>query len=128
MGKEVLRGGASLKLLGEKLINSHIIFLVPTGPPLLNESLQTAEERQLHLQWHAPEPQHQNGVIINYTICIEREDSMEDCRLYYTSSTNMIVTGLHPYTVYRYKVAARTSVGRGNYTEQLSIQTLEDGE
>ena len=96
---------------------------------MLNESMQTAKERQLCLQWYLPEPQHRNGVIINYTICIEpREDGMEGREVYYTSSTNMIVTGLHPYTVYRYKVAARTSVGRGNYTEQLSIQTLEDGE
>ena len=95
---------------------------------MFNKSLQTAEERQLHLRWDPPEPQHQNGVIINYTICIEREDSVEDCRLYYTSSTNMIVTGLHPYTDYRYKVAASTSVGRGPYTREFPIQTLQDGE
>ena len=90
---------------------------------MLNESLQTAEERQL------PEPQHRNGVIINYTICIEpREDGMEGREVYYTSSTNMIVTGLHPYTDYRYKVAASTSVGRGPYTREFPIQTRQDGE
>ena len=50
---------------------THSFFLVPTGPPMLNESLQRAEERQLHLQWDPPEPQYQNGVIINYMICIE---------------------------------------------------------
>ena len=108
---------------------SFFINSAPTGPPVLNESIQQAGVRQLHLQWNPPEPQQQNGVITSYTICIgEREDGMEDCELYSTSSTNMTVTGLLPYTVYRYKIAADTSVGRGPYTGEFSIQTLEDGE
>ena len=44
-----------------------------------------------------------------------------------SASTSAIAIGLHPYYSYLFIVTAVT-IGQGPHSEEISIQTLEDGE
>ena len=46
---------------------------------------------------------------------------------YSTSNNTFTVSGLHPYRLYSYRVAAHTAAGVGNFTDPSTIRTNEEG-
>ena len=78
--------------------------------------------------WSELKQSQRNG-IINYTIEVIEIETLGTRLMpnYNTSSTSFTVPGLHPYRQYTYRVAARTSVGVGNFTAPTTIRTNEEG-
>ena len=67
-----------------------------------------------------------NGAIIGYFVNVKNVEKGTKVQLF-TSSTNLIVDSLEPFTVYTINIAAQTAVGAGPYSIGLSTMTMEDG-
>ena len=67
-----------------------------------------------------------NGAITGYFVNVTNVENGITIQLF-TSSTNLIVDLLEPFTVYTINIAAQTAVGAGPYSVGLSTITMEDG-
>ena len=98
---------------------------VPTASP---DSIQSmiVNSTAVILTW-LPPILDQNGIIIAYTVNVSLEDNDTVPQQYTTSSLNVMLVELHPFSTYVVFVAAETGVGRGPFSSGLRIYTLEDG-
>ena len=78
------------------------------------------------ISWNLPAPENQNGVITGYVVNLTAVGS-GDISQYSSSSDNITIGSLHPFTTYDFTVAAQTSVGTGPYTTNSTVMTPEDG-
>ena len=78
------------------------------------------------ISWNLPAPENQNGVITGYVVNLTAVGS-GDISQYSSSSENITIGSLHPFTTYSFTVAAQTSVGTGPYTTNSTVMTPEDG-
>lgn len=78
------------------------------------------------ITWQPPPLDDRNGIIISYVITISLEVNDTVPQQYITSSLNVMVVGLHPFSTYVVAVAAETGVGRGPFSG-FTIRTPEDG-
>ena len=97
----------------------------PSSPPQDVQSIHV-NSTGIQLAWRPPQPSGQNGIIQHYLISVTELDTMRQLQLTFTS-TFAIVSGLHPYYTYSFTITAVT-VSEGPYSEEISVQTLEDGE
>ena len=102
------------------------IVPAPSGAPIVNHSSLTPTSRSILLEWEPPLLEERNGNIIQYTIELIQLDRGLNQTLT-TTNTTLTVLGLHPYSVYRYRLAAHTSVGKGPFSNFSELQTLQDG-
>ena len=98
---------------------------VPTGPPH-GVDATPVNSTSVTISWNPPAAENQNGVITGYMINLTRVGS-EGISQYSSSSDNITVGSLHPFTTYAYTVAAQTSVGTGPHTTSSTVMTPEDG-
>ena len=77
------------------------------------------------LSWDPPPPQHHNGVIREYRVNVT-EIVTGQVRQFSTLSTELVVTGLHPYFEYNCVVLAVT-VDEGPHSPAIFVRTLEAG-
>ena len=101
------------------------ICTAPSSPPR-DVRFISANSMSIQLSWQPPLPSNQNGIIQHYLIRVTEEETTRQFELMPTS-TSVTVTDLHPYYTYSFTVSAVT-VGQGPYSEEISLQTLEDGE
>ena len=82
----------------------------------------------LSIKWRPPPFEHQNGIIVGYTIRL-LENVTENIYVTETDGphTEIFITSLHPYYIYEFTVAAKT-VYAGPYSAPDLIQMDEDGE
>ena len=97
----------------------------PTGPPL-DVDATPVNSTSVTIFWNPPAPENQNGVITGYVINLKIVGS-EEVTQYSSSSENITIGSLHPFTTYSFTVAAQTSVGTGPYTTNSTVITPEDG-
>lgn len=67
-----------------------------------------------------------NGIITGYIINVTTLDTGEISQ-YVTLGRNLTLDSLAPFSTYAFIIAARTSIGAGPFSTDLTIQTLEDG-
>lgn len=92
---------------------------------MLHTTILTSNKVQL--VWNEIPFTEQNGVVTNYTIIVYDTRSEQETS-YTTSTASLTLSTLSPFTTYRCKVTASTSVGMGPYTTELVFETEEDGE
>ena len=78
------------------------------------------------LTWDPPLLQNRNGIITDYVINITALDTGEISQSI-TSDRNLTLSSLTPFGTYAFIIAARTSIGAGPFSTDITIQTLEDG-
>lgn len=88
----------------------------------MNEQCSTT----IQLRWETVPEQDRNGIIIGYTIKV-LETETQNAVTRTSTSTNIEVNGLQPFTAYNCSVAAYTTVGTGP-SAYLIVTTCEDGE
>ncbi len=100
-------------------------FTVPSGPAQnLNSTVLSSEEAVI--TWAAPDVADQNGIITGYVINVTLVGTGQTFQM--TSSTNdLYLTNLQPFTTYICRVAAMTNVGVGPYSIAISFLTEESG-
>ena len=99
---------------------------VPAGAPLF--SITTVTATNITITWQPLPTCEQNGVITNYTIAYRMEGGMNmNFTEMVVDAANLtaVVTPLTPYTNYTLKMAASTSVGRGEFGPNMTVQTNE---
>ena len=99
-------------------------FTAPSGEPLNFEG-RSDTPRSISLSWDPPLQQEQNGIIRKYVITLMTVDNSE-VTIVSSISSSQTIHGLRAYTTYLCTVAAYT-ISVGPATEQLQIQTAEDG-
>ena len=102
---------------------------VPSAAPVFNITAVTATS--IAVTWQPLPPCEQNGVITSYTIAyrMEGETGMSFNESVVNGTSLMhVVASLTPYTNYSIKMAASTSVGRGDFGPNVTVQTNESSE
>ncbi len=105
-----------------------IVFCNPTVPssPIQNPIISGHTFNSVSLMWSAPAPEDRNGPIIEYKINVTVISTGQTYVLT-SSTTNLEVTSLRPFTDYMFRIAALTAAGTGPYSTTLSITTLPAG-
>ncbi len=106
--------------------NALSIFSGPYGSPL---SVVTRVDgtTSANVSWAPPDPNLQNGIITYYTVVLtDLMFSMPD-RVYNTTFTYYVFTGLEEYARYAFQVAAATQGGLGPLSTSIRFTTFEDG-
>ena len=98
---------------------------VPSAPPQ-NVTVVSILPNSFSLTWEPPDIEHQNGIILEYTVTTVNDNMTNITQL--STATNAVVSNLRPFTVYEVTVAAHTSVGRGPFSVGITVQTNETGE
>lgn len=119
-----------MKIVSDKLktlckyIQCHVIYIVPTSPPIVN-SPYVVDPTSLHLSWSAPPVDQQNGIIRHYNITFTELETGFTFS-YIASSTNFTITSLHPDYQYQIEISAVT-IGAGPMSIPTIFQMPEDG-
>ena len=84
-----------------------------------NFNASEVQSRNITFSWDPPNTN--QTTIIGYTV------TCNDSLCQNTSSTNITIHGLDPFTKYSCSVFARVEGNRGNRTESITRQTAEEG-
>ena len=103
----------------------HLSLTVPSGSPLMFNATALSSQ-SIILVWEPPSPEDQNGLIVGYTINITDLETDERYQ-HISTSTNITIGSLTPFTTYICIIAARTNIGIGPFSTVVTVQTLEDG-
>jgi len=96
---------------------------VPSAAPEFNITAVTATN--ITITWQPLPPCEQNGVITNYTIAYRMEGGTDSEIVVDAANRMHVVEPLTPCTNYTIKMAASTSVGRGEFGSEVTVQTNE---
>ena len=80
----------------------------------------------IYIEWNPPPIEDQNGDIISYTVLCFAVNGGAVLLSYTTATTDITISGLHPYYTYKCNVSAVT-VAEGPSSGYVNITTLEDG-
>ena len=116
-----------VKMVYTYLVILLTVLLFPTAPnrPLRNLSGVSPSSRRIYLTWHPPPAALTNGIIREYYANVT-DTVTGEVQLLSSQSEVLEITNLHPYYTYKVAVAAYT-VALGPFTDQITVQTLEDG-
>ena len=101
-----------------------LILTVPSAAPQ-NLTVSAVDSRSLLLSWLPPPLDTQNGVIRDYIITINVDETRESLILF-SQGTQLMFNAAHPYYTYTIAVAAET-IGPGPYGAEFTIRMPEDG-
>ena len=95
--------------------------------PPFNLTVEATTAESITLSWSPPDVQSQNGIITGYLINVTAIETGESIQVSSTT-TNLVIQSLRPFTVYDCTIAAMTSAGSGPFSIPLTVQTNETGE
>ena len=113
------------------------MFTVPSSPQNFTLSPVAGSPSQLSASWSVPIPS--NGIITGYSVYCNTSASqaypdqlicpnIPTIRSVVNGTTLAVtLTGFNPYTQYSCYVTANTSVGEGNPSDILNVQTSQSG-
>ena len=100
------------------------ISIAPVSPPE-NVALSPVSSTSINITWLPPPSQDINGIITEYRVTVI--EVLTGRRFNFTSTSSFVVVfGLHPHYAYECVVSAYT-VGIGPYSQAISITTPESG-
>ena len=99
---------------------------VPSESPRILQSV-IVNSSTVRVTWLPPPLEYQNGIITAYVVNVSLEGSHTEYQLSITSSLNLTLGRLHPFSTYIVVVAAETDIGRGPFSSPFKIHTPEDG-
>ena len=100
------------------------IYAAPSGSPVA--LMADKSSSTLTLCWEPPSIESQNGIIWQYVVYIT-ENETDTTTHHYSNTTQLIISGLHPFYTYKCAVAAET-IGVGPFSAILVIQLDEYSE
>ena len=102
------------------------LVAAPSMPPE-NLTVEATTAESITLSWSPPDVQSQNGIITGYLINVTAIETGESIQVSSTT-TNLVIQSLRPFTVFDCTIAAMTSTGIGPFSIPLTVQTNETGE
>ena len=97
----------------------------PSRPPV-NLTVEATTSDSITLNWIPPDIQSRNGIITGYLVNVTAVETGETFQASSTT-TNLVVQSLEPFTTYNCTIAAETSAGIGPFSIPLTVQTNETG-
>ena len=109
----------------------YVVFIVPYAPPTSVSGSNTSSS-SLRVRWGPIPSDHQNGIITQYHILYRQDQSNNGSNATWShsvtsSKSSADIAGLMAYTFYEIRVAGATSVGIGNYSKSILVQTDASG-
>ena len=114
-----------------RCVPSRILVVLSSVPSAAPEFTVNITATNITLTWQQLPTCEQNGVITNYTIAYRMEGRMDmnfNDTVVDAANLTAVVTPLTPYTNYTIKMAASTSVGRGDFGPEVTARTNESSE
>ncbi len=108
---------------------SFIYPLEPATPPV-NVTATATSPRSISVMWENVLEIDQNGIITMYEVLyqpLETFDGAIMTRTMNVTERSANLTDLEEFVNYTISVRAYTSVGAGNYSSEITVLTLEDG-
>ena len=75
--------------------------------------------------WQSLPPCDENGAITNYTIAYKMKSGSFIEIVVDAANRTVVISRLTPFTIYTIKMAASTSAGRGEFGQEVTVQTNE---
>ena len=97
----------------------------PSMPPV-NLTVETTTSESITLSWSPPNVESQNGILTGYLINVTAIGTGQTFQASSTT-TNITMQSLRPFTTYSFTIAAMTSAGSGPFSIPLTVQTNETG-
>nr|XP_006001862.1 PREDICTED: ephrin type-A receptor 6-like [Latimeria chalumnae] len=95
------------------------------APPLIGLVRKDwASQNSIALSWQ--EPEHPNGVILDYEIKYYEKHEQLSYSSTRSKSASVIITGLKPTTKYVFHIRARTAAGYGAYSQKFEYETGDE--
>lgn len=103
----------------------------PTGPPLDIKAI-TGSATSIKLTWVSPDPWLRHGIITKYVIKYKKlpdgEQRSQDFPVVTPARRlDVIISGLQVNSLYSFRIAALTEVGRGPFSVSVTSQTDNEG-
>ena len=92
----------------------------------MNLTLEATTAESITLSWSPPDMQSWNGIITGYHVNVTAVETGETFQASSTTN-NLVVQSLEPFTTYNCTIAAETSAGIGPFSIPLTVQTNETG-
>ena len=103
-----------------------VVIAIPNAPPT-NVKGNNESSTSIFVQWNEVKADHQNGIILNYTVTYAELPAGDSGKEIVTAPRrNAILTGLQKYTNYSLILSASTAKGAGNKCEPIIVITDED--
>ena len=87
--------------------------------------IETTTATSIAITWQPLAACEQNGIITNYTVAYKMDGGSFIEIVVDAANRTAVVTALTPFTNYTIKMAASTSVGRGPFGREMTVQTNE---
>lgn len=94
--------------------------------PPVNLTMEATTSESIALNWNPPDMQSQNGIITGYLVNVTEVETGETFQASSTT-TNITIQSLKPFTTYNFTIAAMTSAGIGPFSIPLAVKTNETG-
>ena len=94
--------------------------------PPVNLTVEATTAESITLSWSPPDVQSQNGIITGYLINVTAIGTGATFQVSSTT-TNLVIQSLRPFTTYSFTIAAMNSAGIGPFSTPLTVQTNETG-
>ena len=108
---------------------THVLLFPPLSTPSVPSAAPVftvnTTATSIVVTWQSLPPCDRNGVITNYTIAYKMEGGSFIEIVVDAANRTTVVTPLTPFTSYTIKMAASTSVGRGEFGQVVTVQTNE---
>ena len=98
------------------------------GPPTIVE-VTAKSSTSIQIKWKPPNDENINGVLVQFTIYMQRTTEPFEKKskgISDTSMTEYTITGLNKYTLYQFEMSATTTVSTGALSLSVEIRTLQD--
>ena len=95
---------------------------VPSAAPVFTVSTTATS---IAITWQSLPPCDENGVITNYTIAYKMKSGGFIEIVVDAANRTVVISRLTPFTIYTIKMAASTSAGRGEFGQEVTVQTNE---
>ena len=100
-------------------------YTAPSSPPT-SLNVTVVDSRTVYISWNPPPADQINGVLTGYTVNVSVTDTQNQAE-YHSSTTELTLSGLHPFYTYTFIVSAVT-VAPGPFSMEYVITTPADGE
>ena len=99
----------------------HFYCIAPSGP-IQNLNATVTSHEEVFISWMEPNNEDQNGIITGYVINVTRSDTGVIIQRTSTT-TNLYLDILEPFTTYACQVASMTVAGLGPFSISVSFLT-----
>lgn len=107
------------------IVSLYFILIAPSAAPVFTATTLLTST-SLQLNWNPIDVEDRNGIVTHYILSVTELET-DDHQSFDSTTTHFLVEDLHPGYMYKCRVAASTTVGKGPQSDAYQVTTLEEG-